>query len=93
MMKPENVDSGVRAMAKRLRELVWHKEILLSQGPKRIFTARINLGSTEGFFDQVLEYALRQGMVYKVTDDFLTTHPPDAEVSTVQMKLEDVEPI
>jgi len=93
MMKPEDVDSGVRAMAKKLRELVLRKEVFLKQGPKRIFTARINLGSTEGFFDQVLEYALGQGMVYKVIDDFLTIHPPESEVSTVQMKMEGVEPI
>jgi len=36
---------------------------------------------------------LGQGMVYKVIDDFLTIHPPESEVSTVQMKMEGVEPI
>ena len=92
MSKPEDVDSGVRAMARKLHELVWQREVLRNQGPKRIRTARINLGSTEKFFDKVLEYALQQGLVHKTEDDMLTIHPPDDEVSTVQLKLGEVGP-
>ena len=92
MMKKDEANSGIRAMAKKLRELVWHNEVMLKQGPKRIFTARINLGSTEEFFDQVLEHALQQGLVYKTSDDFLTIQPPEAEASTIQLKLGEVGP-
>lgn len=93
MSKSDDVDSGVRSMARKLRELVWHREVTLEWGPKRISTARINLGSTEAFFDKVLEYALQNELVYKTTDDLLTVHPPENEVPPCQMKLEDVEQI
>lgn len=93
MVKPEEVNYGVRYMALKLQELVLYKESVLEQGPKRIYTARINLGATEAFFDKVLDFALQQGMVYKVSDDFLTIQHPEDEVSTVQLRLGEVGPI
>lgn len=80
-MKSENVNPGVKAMAQKLQELVWNKEMLLNQGPKSIRTARTNLGSTEAFFDQVLEFALQQGLVHKASDDNLTIYPPSDETA------------
>ncbi len=91
MRKPEDVNPGVRHMALKLLELVWHKEAVLRQGPKSIHTARINLGATPGFFDEVLEFALEQKMVYKVGDEELQIAPPIDTDIPHQITLGDIE--
>ncbi len=91
MRKPEDVNPGVRHMALKLLELVWHKEAILRQGSKSIRTARINLGATPGFFDEVLEFALEQKMVFKVGEDGLSHYPPEAPEEPHQQTLGDIE--
>ena len=95
MRKPEDVNPGVRHMALKLLELVWHKEAILRQGPKSIHTARINLGHndrfTDQYFEKILEFALEQEMVFKVGDEGLSHYPPEAPEDSHQLRLGDIE--
>ncbi len=76
-------DPSVRQAAQRLLEIVWHKEAALKRGPLSQKSALKTTSFSDGFFDQVLEFALDQKMLYIIIpghppyDPMLSLYPPE----------------
>ncbi len=83
MSEKMDPDPSVRQAAQRLLEIVWHKETVLKRGPLSQKSALRITRFSVGFFDQVLEFALDQKMLYIIIpvislyDPMLSLYPPE----------------
>ncbi|KKM17711.1 hypothetical protein LCGC14_1672990 [marine sediment metagenome] len=82
-------DPGVSQASQKLLKIVWHKEAALKRGPLSQKSALRITRFSAGFFDQVLEFALDQKMLYIIIpgyppyDPMLSLYPPEEmELST-----------
>jgi len=58
-----NIDPSLLPLANELRRLVFYHQ-REGRGPKKLNTARINLGATPDLFRLILDVALRNDLVY-----------------------------